>query len=234
MSASPRNAAEVTDAVEQKSEGKLEITSGDRRKSTVSRHARLVARTNISVDHEVFEEFSSQAKRKDKTLFAFANESLSAVAKITAEGGDPSDLYRFWSSVALLKRVDVITLPSDFVDELIAKQYASDKEGLLKMFSDLGSQLVGVLKIAAKDLDEVADLAQDFTALLPIKQFKISRTEEGDVLEIGIVGAGRRIESTECSFVFLQSILNGYGYTVTKHETSVGTVRVWASNRKFA
>src|SRR2546422_10790852 len=86
-----------------------------------------MARTNISVDQAVFEEFSSQAKLKDKTLFAFANETLSAVAKISAEGGDPSELYGLWRTISLLKQVDVITLPSDFVDELIATQYASDK-----------------------------------------------------------------------------------------------------------
>jgi len=221
-------------AAQQKSKGKPEITVEDSPKSIVGRRKVLVARTNISVDQGVFDEFHSEAKRRDKTLFAFANESLSAIAKISGEGGDPAELYRFWRSVALLKQADVITLPSDFVDELIAKQYASDKESLLKMFSDMGSNLVGVLKIAARDLDQLADLARDFTALLPIKQFKLSRSPDDDVVEIGIVGAGRRMESTECSFVFLQSILNGYGYRVTKHEMNVGTIRVVASRRKFA
>jgi len=223
----------MTTAV-QKSKGELRITGEDNLKSSASRRKVVVGRTNISVDEGIFEEFSSEAKRRDKTLFAFANESLSAIAKISAEGGDPSELYRFWRSVALLKEVDVITLPSDFVDELIAKQYASDKEGLLKMFSDMGSHMVGILKIAAKDLNELAGLAQDLTLLLPIKQFKLSRSQGDDVVEIGIVGAGRRLESTECSFVFLQSILNGYGYKVTKHEMNVGTIMMVASRRKFA
>ncbi len=187
-------------------------------------------RTNISVDQSIFEEFSSQAERQNKTLFAFANESLSAVAKISAEGGNPADLYRFWRSVALLKQIDVITLPSDFIDELISKIYALDKSIILKMFRDLGSELVGVLKIAAENLDELGLLAKDFTALLPVKQFKISKLD-GSEVEIGIVGAGRRIESTECTLEFLKSILNGYGYTVTKNEINVGTIRLWASKR---
>src|SRR2546422_10898205 len=128
-----------------------------------------MARTNISVDQAVFEEFSSQAKLKDKTLFAFANEALSAVAKISAEGGDPSELYGLWRTISLLKQVDVITLPSDFVDELIATQYASDKENLLKMFRELGSKLVGVLKIAARDIDEFDGIGRDFAMSHPIK-----------------------------------------------------------------
>jgi hypothetical protein len=191
-----------------------------------------MTRTNISVDEAVFDEFSSEAKRANKTLFAFANETLSTMAKISSEGGDPTELYSLWRAITVVKQVDVITFPSDFVDELIAKEYADDKEGLLKMFSDLGSRLVGVLKIAASDIDELALLGKDFALLLPLKQFKITRGKNPDSVEIGIVGAGRRIESTECSFVFLQSILNGYGYTVTKHEINTGTIMAWASKKK--
>lgn len=189
-----------------------------------------MARTNISVDQSVFEEFSSQAERQNKTLFAFANESLLAVAKISAEGGNPAELYRLWKSIMLLKQIDVITLPSDFIDELVAKIYSLDKPTLLRMFRNLGSELVGVLKIAAENLEELGQLAKDFTALLPVKQFKISNLDETTV-EIGIVGAGRRIESTECTLEFLKSILNGYGYTMTKNEINVGTIRLWASKR---
>jgi hypothetical protein len=197
-----------------------------------------MARTNISVDQNVFTEFSSQAERQSKTLFSFANESLLAVAKISAEGGSPSDLYKLWRSVSLLKQIDVITLPSDFIDELIAKQYAVKKEELLHMFSDLGTKIVGILKIAASDLDELAELARDFAALLPVKQFKILKHAEDGLVEIGIVGAGRRIESTECTVEFLKSVLNGYGYRVTKQEVNVGTIRLsavplsWPKNSK--
>lgn len=193
-----------------------------------------MARTSISVDQEVFEEFSSEAKQKDRTLFAFANQSLSAIAKISAEGGDPSDLYRLWRSVNLMKQIDVITLPSDFVDGMVEKMYAADKEVLLRMFAKLGSDLVGVLKLAAKDLDGLANLAKDFTLLIPIKRFTVLKLQGDDEIEIDVVGAGRRIESTECSFAFLQSVLNGYGYKVTRHEVNLGTIVVWASKRKLS
>ncbi len=189
-------------------------------------------RTNMSIDHEVFEEFSSQAEKKHRTLFTYANDWLSVASKVAAEGGDPSDVYALWRSISLLKEVDVITLPSDFVDELIAKQYALDKESLLGMFRDLGSRVSGILKIAAKDLHELETLATDFIALLPVKQFKVVVPEDphGRV-EIDVVGAGRRIESTHCTLEFLSAILNGYGYEVTKHELNVGTVSIWAFKR---
>ncbi|MGI0092370.1 MAG: hypothetical protein ACREBS_11745, partial [Nitrososphaerales archaeon] len=62
------------------------------------------------------------------------------------------------------------------------------------------------------------------------KQFKI--TNIGDTMvRIDIVGAGRRIESTQCTLEFIKSILNGYGYTPTKEEVSAGTLRILAQRR---
>ena len=78
-----------------------------------------MARTNLSIDRKVFDEFSAQAQRKNMTLFAFANESLSAISRISAEGGDPAEMYRIWRVLTILRQVDVITLPSGFVEELI-------------------------------------------------------------------------------------------------------------------
>lgn len=178
----------------------------------------------------VFDEFSEQANRQNKTLFAFANESLSAISKVSSEGGNPTDLYKFWTALTLLKQVDVITLPSDFIDELIARQYSFDKTNLLKMFSVLGSQIVGVLKIAASDLDQLEGLAKDFFALIPIKKFKITRLDDSTI-EVAVVGAGRRIESTECSSEFLKSILAGYGYAPLTTDINVGTIRMQASKK---
>ncbi len=189
-----------------------------------------MARTNISVDQVVFDEFSSQAQRQNKTLFAFTNETLSTVAKITAEGGEPLELYKMWRAVNLLKELDVITFPSDFIDDWTAKEYARDKAATLKMFRDLGSKVVGVLKIAAPDLDDLGELVGNFGGLLPVKRFTFAAKDKNKV-EIDVVGAGRRIESTECALEFLSSVLNGYGYSVNKKEVNIGTIRVWASER---
>ena len=218
----------------------MHVYAGAHIRSDSIKYARAVeettmARTNISIDEGVFEVLSSEAKRTNKTLFAFANEALSVVSKISSEGGDPQGLYGLWTAITVLKQVDVITLPSDFVDDLVAKEYASDKQGTLKMFSDLGSSLVGVLKIAAADIDQLAELGQDFALLLPLKRLKVGKGKDGgNQIEISIVGAGRRIESTECSFAFLQAILNGYGYTVTEHEINTGTIIASASKRGHA
>jgi hypothetical protein len=191
-----------------------------------------MARTNLSVDRRVFDEFSSQAQRKNMTLFAFANESLSAISKISAEGGNPSEMYSIWRILTILRQVDVITLPSDFVEELIERLFSSNKEATLAKFRELGASLVGLLKMATEDLSGLSDLAQDFSYIIPIKRFSMTSNKEGTV-EIDVVGAGKGLETTLCSAEFLKAILNGYGYDVTKEETHAGAIRVWARRRSW-
>jgi hypothetical protein len=189
-----------------------------------------MARTNISVDQNIFDAFSVEAARQNKTLFAFANESLSVLTKVASEGGSPSDLYSMWRSMTLLKQFDVITLPADFVDDVTAELYASHKEATLKRFSEIGSRFVTVLKIFAPELLDLTGVEKDFRGLLPIKQLAIKDQGKG-TFEIDVVGAGRRIESTECAREFLIAIVRGYGYTVTRQETNIGTIRLWVTSR---
>ena len=191
-----------------------------------------MARTNLSIDRKIFDEFSAQAQRKNMTLFAFANESLSAISKIAAEGGDPAELYRIWRVLTILRQVDVITLPSDFVEELIDSLYKADKESTLARFRELGASLVGLLKMATEDLAGLSDLAQDFGFIIPIKRFSMTTNKEGDV-EVAVVGAGKSHETTVCSSEFLKAILNGYGYDVTKEEIHAGAIRLSAQRRNW-
>jgi hypothetical protein len=135
-----------------------------------------------------------------------------------------------WRSMTLLKQFDVITLPADFVDDVTAELYASHKEATLKRFSEIGSRFVTVLKIFAPELLDLTGVEKDFRGLLPIKQLAIKDQGKG-TFEIDVVGAGRRIESTECAREFLIAIVRGYGYTVTRQETNIGTIRLWVTSR---
>jgi hypothetical protein len=191
-----------------------------------------MARTNLSIDRKIFDEFSAQAQRKNMTLFAFANESLSAISKISAEGGSPSEMYQIWHVLTILRQVDIITLPSDFVEELIDELYAADKEATLARFRELGASLVGLLKMATEDLTGLSDLAHDFGFIIPIKHFSLVPKKDGTV-EVDVVGAGKGIETTVCSAEFLKAILNGYGYDVVKEEIHAGAIRLWAQARNW-
>ena len=189
-----------------------------------------MTRTSISIDEQVFEKFSAQAMWQLKTIFALANESLDTISKVGSEGGSPADLYALWKSVAILKQVDVIALPSDFVDSMVAELYSENRAKLLKMFYDLGSSLVMQLKMFASNLTELTSTAKNLARLMPLKRLTVK--DLGGVLEVDIAGAGRKRESTECTFEFVKAILDGYGYTVTKHEMSVGALRIWVARKE--
>ena len=183
-----------------------------------------MTRSSISVDTNVSDEFSLQAERAGKTLYTFANEWLDAASKISAEGGSAGEIVGNWRIFSVLKQVDVITLPADFVEELIANLYASEKDNLFKTFGKLGSDLVSFMRVAAPDISQLSVLAREFAGVIPTKRIDI-RTE-GNAIQVDVVGAGRRIETTECSLEFVKSILIGYGYRITSQEVGIGVIRI--------
>lgn len=186
-----------------------------------------MARTNLSIDRKVFEEFAHQVEKRNMTMFAYANESLSVMSKIAAEGGDPSSLYSVWKVTTILKEADAIMLPSDFFEDLLDELYASDRQRLLDRFRALGSSLVGLLKIFADDVANLGALAKEFSFMVPIKHFSLSKGPNGDI-KVDVVGAGKRMAAAECSSEFLKGILNGYGYSVVKEDLHPGVMRFWA------
>jgi hypothetical protein len=186
-----------------------------------------MVRTNLSIDKSVFEEFAAEADRRKMTLFAFANESLSAITKISQEGGNPEEFYKIWRILSILRQVDVITLPSDFVEDFIENLYKADSALTKSRFRELGTSLVGLLKMAAENIEDLTPLAKDFGFFIPIKHFDLHATKDGRI-QVDVVGAGKALETTECSAEFLRSILAGYGYVVTKEELHPGTIRLQA------
>ena len=181
-------------------------------------------RNSLSVESNIADEFTLQAERAGKTLYTFANEWLDAAAKISAEGGTASEIVGNWRIFSVLKQVDVITLPADFVEELIANLYAVEKEKLFKTFGQLGSDLVTLMKMAAPDVGQLTVLAREFAQIIPTKRIDIAT--EGNSIHVDVVGAGRRIETTECSFEFVKAILIGYGYRITSQEVGIGVIRI--------
>jgi len=186
-----------------------------------------VTRTSMYVDDGVFQEVSEQAHKQGRTLYAFMNETLSVMAKVCEGGGNPAELLEMWRLTSNLKLLEVITLPSDFVDDLIAELYHANKEALLRKASELGSRLVEPLQIIAGDIDKLSQLALDLKLILPLKELKIAKGREDGSIEIAVLGAGRRMESTEACSSFLNAVLKGYGYSIVRQEVGLGTIRVW-------
>ena len=186
-----------------------------------------MVRTNLSIDKGVFEDFAAEADRRKMTLFAFANESLAAITKISQEGGNPDEFYKIWRVLTILRQVDIITLPSDFVDDLIERLYKVDSAATRAKFRELGASLVGLLKMAAENIDDLGPLAKDFGFIIPIKHFALTEPKPG-MVQVDVVGAGKAIETTQCSAEFLKAIIEGYGYAVIREDLHPGTIRMVA------
>ncbi|MDG6986026.1 MAG: hypothetical protein JRM73_04690 [Nitrososphaerota archaeon] len=189
-----------------------------------------MGRKSISIDHAVYEEFALQASKQNKTLFSFANEALSLISQTSAEGGTPDELKSTWRITSILKEMDVITLPGDFVDGLVSKLWESDKDYLLNAFRNLGNRIVPLLKTMAEDLNDLSDVAKQFAAILPVKEFNYVRKPD-ESIEVLVVGAGRIVEATACMAEFMRGVLDGYQYSVMKQEMSLGIIRITAIRR---
>jgi hypothetical protein len=189
-----------------------------------------MARKNISVDQTVYDEFALQAERQNETLYSFANQSLSLVSEVSAAGGTPASLKSIWRLSSILKSLDVMILPADFVDDMIANLYAFDRDNLLRSFRKIGSNIVPLLKTVSEDIRNLTVVAGDLIQVLPVKKFVITPREDGSI-ELFIAGAGRRTESTACTAESVRAIIEGYQYTILKEEVSVGFIRMIASPR---
>lgn len=185
-------------------------------------------RTNLSVESQVFEQFSKVARGQNKTIFAFTNETLSFATKVYSDGGSLADVRKLWNAYQLIKSIDIIPLPSDFVDEINEKLVASDEKWTMDAYFRLGSNVGALLKFAAQSVDSLSSMADDFFILIPVKHFKMTMVEGTRSIQVDILGAGHKIESAKCTAEFLRGILSSYDYEITRMELNVGTVRVWA------
>lgn len=188
-----------------------------------------MAKASVHLDGPSSLEIASTAKSEEKTIKAFVNEWLLVAAKLSKQGWSPTKLQSLCDSFTLMKEMNAITLPSDFVDELIAREYNTDKQGLFRMFREMGSQVADVVKIDAPSIHDLTKVANEFLSLLPLKIFKISTDGQENNVEIVVVGAGKRRESTECAFEMLEAFLNSYGFSVANRQINVGTIQVQAS-----
>ncbi|MDG6997493.1 MAG: hypothetical protein JRN15_00065 [Nitrososphaerota archaeon] len=188
-----------------------------------------MSKASVTLDGPSSLEIASTARSEEKTIRAFVNEWLLVATKLSKQGWNTTKLESLCDAFTLMKEMDVITLPSDFVDDLVAREYKTDKQGLFQMFREMGTQVADVVKIDSPNMHGLAKVANEFLSLLPLKMFKISMDDRENCLEIVVVGVGKRIESTECAFEMLEAFLNSYGYSVTNQQINVGTIMVQAS-----
>ncbi|HIQ29785.1 MAG TPA: hypothetical protein EYH45_04390 [Candidatus Caldiarchaeum subterraneum] len=182
-------------------------------------------RTSLAVDDGIAQELANLAREKKMTLYALVNEILDTCTKLLKEGADVKTLGNLWLIHKILTEIETVVIPADFMDSLIADIWRYNKDELIEKFRTLGSELSSLLKLYANDVDELLELARTYVKYLPIKNLEARFVGNG-IYEIGLVGVGRRIESTVCVAEFLKSLLSSYGSEILDEDISKGVIRM--------
>jgi hypothetical protein len=186
-----------------------------------------LSRTNISIDSSTADALSEEASKENKTMFGFANESLSAVLKICEEGGNPREVYPSWRFARMSKDVESIPLPGDLVEKILKKLYAVDKEWLHKVWFEEGARLGSYLSMYAPKLEELSAEVGELQGFLPVRRIELRKTHERNVT-IRAIGAGLSLESTSCAEQLIRGVISGYKLRVVSSHISEGMIDIVA------
>jgi hypothetical protein len=193
-------------------------------------------RTNIAIDDDIADQLSDQAMRRNKTLYAFANESLEAVISVCKLAGEPSDVLPSWKMGRMLRDVDAVPLPGDLVEKLIKKLFETQKDWLLKAWFEEGKRIGNYLGMGIQELTSLAETALEFQGLLPLKRIEIRNIDSGESkgqIVIRAIGAGLSTETTACAEQFMRGIIDSYGWFAKGSKMAEGIIEIRASKSKL-
>ncbi len=192
-------------------------------------------RTNISIADDVADRLSEQALKRNKTLYAFANESLEAVISICKLSGEPSDVLPSWKLGRMLKDVDAVPLPGDLLEKIIKKLYDSDRDWLLKTWFAEGRRIGSYLSMGYQELPSLAQAAVEFHGLLPLRRLEFGSIEATDSrphMSVRAIGAGISLEATTCAEQFIRGVVDAYGWAVKTSKTAEGIIELQISKER--
>jgi hypothetical protein len=192
----------------------------------------IVARTNIAIDQSVADELAVQAAKENKTLYAFANESLLSVLDVAKAGGTPRQVQPAWKFVRMMKDVDCVALPGDLIEKLISRLHSIDKDWLFKTWQDEGARLGEYLRMSAVNPEDLGEIIDEFQLLLPAHRIEFRKKQEGTNTQFVIraVGAGHSLESTKCAEQFIRGVLLPYSLKVVESNVAKGIIELKASS----
>ena len=194
-----------------------------------------MARTNIAVDEQIADGLADEAGKENKSLYAMANESLSAVLKICRYNGTPRDLYPSWRWGRILKDTDAIPLPGGLMEKLMRKVYASEREWLLDEWQTEGRRVGDYLHMYAEKFDDLIPRVDELQGFLPVKRVEFEHKSDSQGMEmvtVRVIGAGFSQETTECTQHFLLGILSAYRYKILSSRISQGIIEIEAEETR--
>lgn len=187
-------------------------------------------RSTLSVNGEIAKELLALARERNMTLFALTNQILETAILLMKVGIDFQGLRNFVSVMKILKDVDAVVIPSDFLDKLIAELYKNNQKELLNSFKQLGTELAEYLKLEAPNIEKLISLAQTLSTLFPLKRINLRRLNH-TTYELSAVGVGGRQESTLCVYYFVEGVLEKYGLEIQEKTIGKGLITVRFSEK---
>jgi hypothetical protein len=180
------------------------------------------------VADEVAEKLSAEAMRRNKTLYAFANESLEAVISVCRLSGEPFEVLSSWKMSRMLKDVDAVPLPGDLVEKLIKKLFAADRDWLLGIWAQEGGRIGNYLQMSYPEISQLSQAAVEFQGLLPLKRVEVRSVPAGERprMNLRAIGVGQSEESTACAEQFIRGIVESYGWSVKGTRSSEGILEL--------
>jgi hypothetical protein len=192
-------------------------------------------RTNIAISDDVADALSEQALKRNKTLYAFANESLEAVISICKLSGEPSEAFPSWKMGRMLKDVDAVPLPGDLLEKLVKKLYDADKDWLLRTWFAEGHRIGSYLTMGYQDISSLAQATVDFQGLLPLRRVEFRSVDQPDAkgqIVVRAIGAGLSYEATSCAEQFIRGVVDAYACSVKSSKTTEGIIELRVMKEK--
>ncbi|MEM4180054.1 MAG: hypothetical protein QXJ55_10320, partial [Candidatus Caldarchaeum sp.] len=146
-----------------------------------------MVRASLAVDAEIADALSKLAEAKHMTLYSLTNQILQTFVEMMNENIEPQDVKALFRAHVLLRDLDAVVLPSEFMDMLIADLYTVNKEKLLERFRQLGRDVGKVLKVYAASVEELFELAKTVGQFFPLKRLEV-RHKQMKQYEIAVLG----------------------------------------------
>ncbi|MCS7146436.1 MAG: hypothetical protein RMJ28_00990 [Nitrososphaerota archaeon] len=164
------------------------------------------------------------------TLFSLTNQILETSIMLMKMGVDFQGLRNLVSVLKILKDVDAVVIPSDFLDKLIAELYKNNQREIQGSFKQLGGELAEYFKLEAMDIEKLVTLAQTLSTFFPLKRVSLRRLDHSSY-ELSAVGVGGRLESTVCVYYFIEGVLEKYGFEIQDKTISRGLINIRFSEK---
>lgn len=182
-------------------------------------------RSTLSVNGEIAKELLALARERNMTLFSLTNQILETAIILMRMGVDFQGLRNLAGVMKILKDLDAVTIPSDFLDKLIGELYKANQKELLSSFKQLGMELAEYFKLEAMDIEKLVSMAQTLSTFFPLKRVGLKRINSKSY-ELSAVGVGGRIESTTCVYFFIEGVLERYGFEIQDKTIGRGLIIV--------